>query len=270
MAQILANGLVQFDDGRILYSDTPITGQDFMELQELLPKINPVLGRSAMVGFPFVSGGGGGGGGSPGARGQDGAPGATGPQGVTGPSGGPSGATGVQGIQGATGVQGTTGPGTQGVTGIQGGTGVGTQGQTGVQGVAGQTGVQGATGPAGGGGGAALWQNIQENTIVTTNATPTVMLSETIPAGTVGTFRVVVDARFNDGSQHASFVKTIRVHNEGAGAILGVSNSDYSDDSSAALTADFIAAAGDIQVQVIGVAATLITWKARMGRVNLP
>lgn len=266
MAQILANGLVQFDDGRILYSDTPITGQDFMELQALLPKINPILGRSAMVGFPFVSGGGGGGGGSPGARGADGANGATGVQGATGPSGGPPGATGVQGqtgIQGATGagVPGATGAGTQGQTGVQGGTGPG--------GTQGQTGVQGATGPAAGGG-SALWQNIQENTIVTTNATPTVMLAETIPVGTVGTFRVVVDARYNDGSQHASFVKTIRVHNEGAGAILGVSNSDYSDDSSAALTADFIAAAGDIQVQVIGVAATLITWKARMGRVNLP
>lgn len=122
MATILANGLVQFEDGHILYSDTPINGQDFMELQELLPRINPIIGRSAMVGFPFISGGGGAG--APGARGADGLAGPTGlegptgPQGVTGPSMGVQGATGVQGPQGATGIQGI-----QGQTGIQGATG---------------------------------------------------------------------------------------------------------------------------------------------------
>lgn len=247
MAQILANGLVQFADGRILYSDTPINGQDFMELQELLPKINPIIGRSAMVGFPFVSGGGGGGSGTPGARGADGAAGAngaTGVQGATGPSGGPPGATGVQG---STGVQGPTGPN-------------GTQGQTG---------VQGQTGPAGAGGGG-LFQNIQENTIVTTNATPTVVVSETIGLATVGTFRMVVDARYNDGSQNASFVRTVKVNREGGGAILGIENADYSDDSSAALIASFAVSGNDIQAVVTGVAATNITWKVRMGRVNLP
>lgn len=150
MAQILGNGLVQFNDGQILYSDTPISGQHFMELQELLPQINPTIGRSAMVGFPFVSGGGGGAG-TPGARGADGAPGSPGPQGVTGVAGGgtgPQGATGPQGVTGpTTGVQGSTGvQGPQGQTGIQGQTGAGTPGATGVQGPQGQTGVQGATG----------------------------------------------------------------------------------------------------------------------------
>ena len=244
MAQILSNGLVQFSDGRILYSDTPLTGQDFMELQALLPSINPVIGRAAMVGFPFVSGGGGGGSGTPGARGADGAVGATGVQGATGPSGGPSGATGVQG---QTGVQGPTGP-----NGLQG-----------------QTGVQGQTGPSGAGGGG-LFQNIQENTIITTNATPTVVVSETIAAATVGTFRMVVDARYNDGSQNASFVRTVKVNREGGGAILGIENADYSDDSSAALIASFAVSGNDIQAVVTGVAATNITWKVRMGRVNLP
>lgn len=160
MATILSNGLVQFSDGRILYSDTVIHGQDFMELQALLPQLNPVIGRSAMVGFPFVSGGGGGAG-SPGPRGADGAPGITGPDGVQGATGIPGGGTGAQGV---TGIQGMTGPtggppgatGVQGQTGVQGGTGVqgpqgstgiaGSQGQTGVQGTQGQTGVQGNTG----------------------------------------------------------------------------------------------------------------------------
>lgn len=168
MAQILANGLIQFSDGQILYADTSLSGQHFMELQALLPQINPAIGRGAMAGFPFVSGGGGGAG-TPGARGADGAPGAagqTGPQGVTGPTGGQQGVTGVQGqtgfqgvtgptmgIQGATGVQGPTGiQGPQGSTGIQGQTGAGIQGATGVQGIQGQTGtqgIQGQTGPQG-------------------------------------------------------------------------------------------------------------------------
>jgi len=159
LAQILANGLIQFSDGQILYSDTPVDGQRFMELQELLPKINPVIGRSAMVGFPFVSGGGGGGGGggTPGARGVDGAPGATGPQGVTGPSGGPQGATGVQGIQGQTG----PGGGSQGATGIQG--------VTGIAGVNGATGIQGATGPG---------SSVRNDATGTTTATPTPLFTD--------------------------------------------------------------------------------------------
>lgn len=80
----------------------------------------------------------------------------------------------------------------------------------------------------------------------------------------------MVDARYDDGSLHASFVKTVKVVREGAGAILGTENSDYTDDESLALTATFTVSGNDIQVTVIGVAATSITWKARMGRVNLP
>lgn len=134
MAQILANGLVEFKDGRVLYADSVINGNDYMELAELLPKLNPVLGRAGMIGFPF----GGGGAGTPGAPGAAGARGATGPQGVTGPTTGVQGATGV-GTQGVTGPQGATG------AGVQGATGVGTQGATGV----GVTGPQGVTGAAG-------------------------------------------------------------------------------------------------------------------------
>src|SRR5262245_33739200 len=98
MAKILANGLIEFADGRILYADTPMSGQDFMELVPLLKEIDPVLGRSAMIGFPFISGGGGGGGGgAPGGPGPQGVTGVgvTGPQGVTGPGAGAQGATGV-------------------------------------------------------------------------------------------------------------------------------------------------------------------------------
>lgn len=144
MATVLPNGYIQFKDGRLLYDDTILNGKDFLELAALLPKINPLLGRAGMVGFPFGGGGGGGSGpGTPGAAGTPGAVGATGLQGPTGPSGGaqgatglvgPQGATGVQGIQGGTGIQGVTG--IQGATGVRGATGVGTQGVTGLPGTA--------------------------------------------------------------------------------------------------------------------------------------
>ena len=103
-----------------------------------------------------------------------------------------------------------------------------------------------------------------------TDAPPTLILSETVPAASVSTFRVVVDARYDDGSNHASFVMTVKIHREGAGAVLGVENSDYTDDSSGVLAADFAVSGNDVQVIVTGVAATNITWKARMGRVQLP
>jgi hypothetical protein len=303
MARILPTGMIEFDDGRILYADSVINGKDYIELVELLPKLNPILGRAGMIGFPFGGGGGGGGGaGTPGVAGARGATGPGGPQGVTGPGAGAQGATGV-GTQGATGPAGATGAGIQGATGvgatgpagatgagIQGATGVGTQGATGVgvtgpqgaSGIAGATGagIQGATGvgvtgPQGATGPSAagtepLFQNVQENTVGTTDATPTLILSETIAASSVGTFRVVVDARYDDGSLHASFVRTVRVHREGGGAVLGAENADYTDDESLLLVAAFAVSGNDLQVVVTGVAATNITWKARMGRVILP
>jgi len=187
-----------------------------------------------------------------------------GPQGNQGPGGAAGGPQGNQGPQGISGVQGPQGiDGTQGFQGFQG---TGVQGPQGILGTQGNQGFQGTSGA----GAAAIFQNVQENTLTTVDATPTVILSETIAAATVGTFRVVVDARYDDGSLHASFVKTVKVVREGAGAILGAENSDYTDDESLALTATFTVSGNDIQVTVIGVAATSITWKARMGRVNLP
>ena len=271
MARILSDGRIEFSDGRILYHDTPITGADILELIPLFKQIDPRLGAVTMAAFPS-------GGGGPSLFPSSGS-GAQGPQGVTGlpgptgPASGPQGQTGLPGPTGpggptGVGVTGPAGPtGLRGPTGIGGPTGVGVtgpQGQTG----SGVTGPQGVTGPSGTGAG--LWQNPQENTVVTVDATPTLVVSETIPALTVGTYRAVVDARYNDGSQHASFVMTVRVHREGVGAVLGTENADYTDDSSLLLLADFAVSGNDIQVVVTGVAATTITWKVRMARVNLP
>lgn len=236
---------------------------------------------------------GGGGAGTQGVQGPQGTnPGVQGPQG--------SGSQGFQGNQGITGAgvqgpqgnigtqgnQGITGSGAQGAQGNQGLAGVGTQGNqgalgpqgnqgitgAGVQGPQGTGGVQGNQGFQGtsGAGAAAIFQNVQENTLGTTDATPTVILSETLPNPSVGTWRVVVDARYDDGSQHASFIRTIHAYNEGAGAVLGTENADYTEDPTFSLVATYTNSGNDIQVTVIGVVATNITWKARMGRVLLP
>lgn len=78
MASVLKTGEIQFDDGRILFNDTVITGKDYIELAQLLPKLVAVIGRAGLVGFPFGYGGGGG----------PGAPGVPGPQGLQGVPGG--------------------------------------------------------------------------------------------------------------------------------------------------------------------------------------
>jgi hypothetical protein len=299
------DGSIRLKDGRVVFANSLIQGQDLLEILDLVVPgyIKPL--------WPFAHGGGGGGfvasggGGSPtpgggGGGGTPGQNGAQGNQGVQGPFGGPQGNQGDQGPQGAQGRQGNQGnqgaigtgaqgnqggqgaQGRQGNQGNQGAVGTGAQGPQGNQGNQGGQGAQGNQGAIGTGsqgnqgfqgpstGGGGLFENNQSNTAVTVDATPTVILSETLASPSVATFRVVVDARYNDGSQHASFVKTVRVHNEGGGAVLGVESSDYTDDSSFALFATFIAAGNDIQVQVTGVAATTITWKARMGRVILP
>lgn len=121
MARRLPDGSIQMADGRIVYGDTFLNTQDFVEL---LPLFVPAPG------WPFVSGGGGGGAGTPGARGADGAPGLQGPQGTN---------PGVQGPQGFF--------GTQGAQGNQGTSG--SQGNQGNQGVSGPQGFQGIVGPQG-------------------------------------------------------------------------------------------------------------------------
>jgi len=267
MAIRLPDGSIQMSDGRILYANSVILAADLIEVLPLLipPPTWPFMGGGGNGqsfinnNSPSAGGGGGGGTGANGAQGVQGPqgtnPGVQGPQGNQGVAG--TGAQGAQGLRGFQGFQGTQGPqGNQGNLGPQGNIGTGTQG------------FQGLQGSSSGGGG--LFENNQSNTVGTTDATPTVVVSETIPALSVATFRAVVDARYNDGSQHASFVKTIRVHREGAGAVLGIENADYTDDSSFALTATFTVSGNDIQMTVIGVAATNITWKVRMGRVILP
>jgi hypothetical protein len=146
-------------DGRIVYANSVILGQD---LCEIIPLCVPPPA------WPFAGGGGGGGGGgvgggggissgfinngAPGIAGPAGAPGAQGPQGTNPGVQGPQGsvAVGPQGAQGF-GIQGPQGtnPGVQGPQGNQGFQGFGIQGLQGFQGT--NPGVQGPQGNAGSG-----------------------------------------------------------------------------------------------------------------------
>ncbi len=144
MATRLADGSIKLNDGRTIFGNTLILGQDLAELVAFL---------APPPAWPFVSGGGGG-------------PGTVGPHGPPGPGGGGGGGSGSQGFQGfqgavaggpqgaqgpsAVGIQGPQGPaGTQGNQGNVGPQGVGVQGPAGSQGNQGNQGNQGVFGPQG-------------------------------------------------------------------------------------------------------------------------
>jgi hypothetical protein len=162
MARRLEDGSIQLNDGRVVYANSIIQGQDLIEILDFLVPcyVPPPL-------WPFVSGGGGSGVGSgsgaPGPAGPAGANGNQGNQGFQGPSMGPIGPQGPQGDDGVQGPQGNAGAGTQGpqgeegpagddgVQGPQGNAGAGTQGPQGEEGSAGDDGAQGPQGNVGAG-----------------------------------------------------------------------------------------------------------------------
>jgi len=119
----LPDGSIKLHDGRIIYANSLILGQD---LAEVIPLFSPPPV------WPFVGGGGGG----------------SGPQGPAGPAGSGGGGAGFQGAQGGFGPQGFQGtnPGPQGDLGPQGNQGVA---GTGSQGNQGSIGPQGSLGPQG-------------------------------------------------------------------------------------------------------------------------
>lgn len=140
MASRLPDGSIQLNDGRILYSDSILYGDDFLEIFRLFIP-SPA--------WPLIGGGGGG----VGAQGKDGVQGA---QGVIGGTGGPQGWQGFQGLigvlgnQGNQGNQGLVGTGPQGIQGAQGfQSAQGNQGLQGAQGPQGAQGFQGFSGLSG-------------------------------------------------------------------------------------------------------------------------
>lgn len=150
MATWLDDGSIQLKDGRTVFANNLIQGQDLLEILEL---VVPLYVPSPA--WPFVSGGGGGASGGNGIVGRDGAAGPQGPQGTNPGPPGSQGSQGSQGNQGAigTGSQGFQGnqgrQGSQGNQGNQGATGSGSQGSQGAQGIQGPQGRQGNQGNQG-------------------------------------------------------------------------------------------------------------------------
>jgi len=144
-----ADGSIKLHDGRIIYANSLILGQD---LAEVIPLFSPPPV------WPFVGGGGGGAGpqgpagpagSGGGGAGFQGAQGGLGPQGFQGTNPGPQGNQGDAGPQGNQGNQGLTGAGTQGPQGNLGPQGNQGVAGTGAQGNQGNAGPQGALGPQG-------------------------------------------------------------------------------------------------------------------------
>lgn len=102
MAELLKNGSVKMDNGRILWGRDNIQIIDLCELTKLL--VPPAPTQRLGGGFGGFGGGGGRGPAGPagvaGAPGAPGAPGVAGPQGPAGAAGGAQGAQGFQGFQG--------------------------------------------------------------------------------------------------------------------------------------------------------------------------
>lgn len=164
MAKRLDTGAIEMDDGRIIYADSVILGQDVPELVRLLtppPHFVGFTGRGGAAGSASSGGGSGGSGSGSGGIGPGGFPGPSGSTGVDGDDGNQGnqgvvglGVQGPQGFQAPQGNQGVSGPGVQGPQGNQGDEGeqgdVGDeiQGPQGNQGLAG-SGVQGPQGNQG-------------------------------------------------------------------------------------------------------------------------
>lgn len=165
MVEFLKDGGIRLKNGRILYLETPLTLDDYKELN-----CDPSFNCGVLAGFPVrasaaAGGGGGFGGGGSAGSGIPGSPGAQGTQGFQGPFGGmqgiqgPQGWEGFQGIQGLQGSQGRMGSqaqmgpqgwaGFQGSQGNQGAQGSGFQGNQGIVGTQGAIGFQGRQGPQG-------------------------------------------------------------------------------------------------------------------------
>lgn len=93
MAKILKDGLIQTENGRILFADSFLSLRELVELVRLITP-GPM--------WPFVSGGGS-------SSSPDGPDGIQGPQGFMGSNGGPQGSQGNQGNRGNQGAQGSQG-----------------------------------------------------------------------------------------------------------------------------------------------------------------
>lgn len=120
--------------------------------------------------------------------------------------------------------------------------------------------------PGGGGGG--LFDKVYQATMVTSNATPTTIILKPINDGDVCIFEAAAVAHRADGTVRASYLRTVRAHRQGGGAVLGTVQSDYTD--GVGLDLLFAVSGNNVLLQVQGELAQNYAWAAKLGVISLP
>lgn len=124
-------------------------------------------------------------------------------------------------------------------------------------------------GPGGGsGGGGGIYDKVYQNILSTLNATPTTILIKTLADGDVCIFEGAAVAHRADGTVRASYIRTVRAHRQGGGAVLGPVQADYTD--GAGLDLLFAVSGNNVLLQVQGEAAQTYMWAAKLGVISLP
>lgn len=120
--------------------------------------------------------------------------------------------------------------------------------------------------PGGGGGG--LFDKVYQATLVTANATPTTIILKPLNDGDVCIFEAAAVAHRADGTVRASYLRTVRAHRQGGGAVLGTVQSDYTD--GVGLDLLFAVSGNNVLLQVQGELAQNYAWAAKLGVISLP
>lgn len=108
--------------------------------------------------------------------------------------------------------------------------------------------------------------NSDEETVVTTNDTPTTLYSFELDEEDVVTFDIIICAAQDDYSSGIGGRVTATFRREAGQAttLVGLPIVSYTEDSPGSPSFTMIASGNDAVLQVTGVAATTITWQARI------
>lgn len=98
--------------------------------------------------------------------------------------------------------------------------------------------------------------------LTTSNATPSTLFGFTLDDPAFYWFTVNVIGRKSDGSQRAFYVIKTSAYRQSGSATLGSVHAEITDESDASWAATCVVSGNDLVVQVTGVAATTINWKA--------
>lgn len=94
----------------------------------------------------------------------------------------------------------------------------------------------------------------------TTDATVTTLFTYTIADNHLGWIEATIVGRDEAGTHRALYRRAVRIHRQGAGAVIGTVQTPYTDESSAGWDATIDASGNDIRVRVTGAAGVNISW----------